>query len=273
MSKKSSKITITITPVKTSTWKLDFKGDTKPISAHRFTQLMGWENYVSKSELFLDFYGLKITTPNKRLDLGNVMESTILDYEYRDDTYIHYDFSKSNNGNIINPNGEEFNGIPDAIVPTRNCIGECKVTTVQDVDCKMNWYKQVQFYAYFWNKYLSETSGLKIDYVEVLRYYVPENLIDYQIANSNVLVLNNYHKYRFDLDETIEDDIKEAQLKKQELLNNGLIIRKNNSRILWQIAVGVINKKIKFKYDKNNEQCKELIDIINKIVKDERKKK
>ena len=137
----------------------------------------------------------------------------------------------------------------------------------------MNWYKQVQFYAYFWNKYLSETSGLKIDYVEVLRYYVPENLIDYQIANSNVLVLNNYHKYRFDLDETIEDDIKEAQLKKQELLNNGLIIRKNNSRILWQIAVGVVNKKIKFKYDKNNEQCKELIDIINKIVKDERKKK
>ena len=62
---------------------------------------MGWENYVSKSELFLDFYGLKITTPNKRLDLGNVMESTILDYEYRDDTYIHYDFSKSNNGNIV----------------------------------------------------------------------------------------------------------------------------------------------------------------------------
>jgi hypothetical protein len=63
-----------------------------------------------------------------------------------------------------------------------------------------------------------------------------------------------------------------AREKKKELLDNGLQVRATHNKILWEIAVGVINKKIKFKYDKNNENAKEFINIINSIVKEERKK-
>ena len=50
----NKKTTITITPIKKGQWQLNFNGNAKPMSAHRFVQLMGWENYVSKSELLLD---------------------------------------------------------------------------------------------------------------------------------------------------------------------------------------------------------------------------
>ena len=90
----TNKTTITINPIKKGQWQLNFNGKTKPISAHRFVQLMGWETYVSKSELLLDFFDLKITTPNIRMDLGNAMERTILDYEYKDDVYIHFEMTK-----------------------------------------------------------------------------------------------------------------------------------------------------------------------------------
>ena len=53
-----NKIIVNVTPIKKGVWQLDFNGETKPISAHRFTQLMGWERYSSKADLFLDFYGL-----------------------------------------------------------------------------------------------------------------------------------------------------------------------------------------------------------------------
>ena len=268
-----NKITVSIEPIKKGTWKLYFDGNTKPISAHRFTQLMGWEKYVTKSDLFLDFYGLKITPITNRLTLGSTMEETILEYEYSDDVYIHYEMTKENKGNIINPNGEEdVNGIPDAIVLTRGSLGECKVTTSPVEECRENWYKQAQFYAYFWNKYMAEDTGFKIDYIEILTYYVPDKMIDYQIQNKNAILLENYCKFVFELDKDIEKDITEAKLRKKELIDSGLVVRDNHRRILWEIAVGVLNKKIKFKYDKHNKQAKEFIDIINSLVKEERKK-
>lgn len=267
------KITIRIEPVKKGVWQLHFDGETKPISAHRFTQLMGWEKYVTKADLFLDFYGLKITPITNRLTLGNTMEETILEYEYADDVYLHYEMTKENKGNIINPTGEEdVNGIPDAIVLTRGSLGECKVTTSPVKECRENWYKQAQFYAYFWNKYIAKDTGFNVNYIEILTYYVPDNMIDYQIANKNALVLDNYFKFVFALDEDIEQDIITAKEKKKELLDNGLQVRATHNKILWEIAVGVLNKRIKFKYNKNDENAKEFINIINSIVKEERKK-
>lgn len=269
----NNKTIITITPVKKDVWHLDFKGKTKPISAHRFTQLMGWEKYVTKADLLLDFFGLKITTPSNRLVLGNTMENTILNYEYADDVYIHYEMTKENKGNIINPTGEDdVNGIPDAIVLTRGSLGECKVTTSPVKECRDNWYKQAQFYAYFWNKYVAKETGFNVDYIEILAYYVPEQMIDYQIANKTSIVIDNYYKFVFGLDEDIEKDIEIAKSKKKELIANGLQVRKNHSRVLWELAIGVIDKKIKFKYNKDDENSKEFIKIINNIVKMERKK-
>jgi hypothetical protein len=269
----TNKTTITINPIKKGQWQLNFNGKSKPISAHRFVQLMGWENYVSKSELLLDFFDLKITTPNIRMDLGNSMERTILDYEYKDDVYIHFEMTKENRGNIIDPDcKDDVNGIPDAIVITRGSIGEVKCTTSNDPSCKQSWYKQAQFYAYYWNKYLSESTDLNIDHIEILRYYVPENMISYQIANSDTLVLDNYCKFVFELDDDIENDILNAKEKKKELIDGGMKISSRNNRLLWQIAMGVLNKKVKLKYDKDNKDCIEFVNIINDMVKEERKK-
>lgn len=269
----NKKTTITITPIKKGQWQLNFNGNAKPMSAHRFVQLMGWENYVSKSELLLDFFDLKITVPNIRMELGSIMEQTILDYEYNDDVYIHYEMNSKNKGNIIDPDClEDVNGIPDAIVVTRGSLGEVKCTTSTDNSCKQSWYKQAQFYAYYWNKYLAETTGLNIEYIEILRYYVPDNMIEYQIANRDTLVLDNYCKFVFELDEDIEKDINDAKEKKKELIDGGMKITSRNNKLLWQIAMGVLNKKVKLKYDKENKDCIEFVEIINSIIKEERKK-
>jgi hypothetical protein len=269
----NKKTIMTITPIKKGQWHLDFKGKTKPMSAHRFVQLMGWETYVTKSELLLDFFDLKITTPNIRMELGSTMEQTILDYEYSDDVYIHYEMNSENKGNIIDPDCmEDVNGIPDAVVITRGSLGEVKCTTSTDNSCKTSWYKQAQFYAYYWNKYLSEKTGLSIDHIEILRYYVPDNMIAYQIANYDTLVIDNYCKFVFELDEDIENDIKTAKEKQKKLIDGGMKITSRNNKLLWQIAMGVLNKKIKLKYDDKDKDCIEFVDIINSIIKEEKRK-
>lgn len=263
-----SKTTVEITPKNDSSIYIQFKGKPKAISGHRFTALLGLEKKnMADTEIAFDLFGLRFQPETRVMELGKIMERPCIDYLYGDEIYLTYGFAEYNGNALDLENKYGINGLPDAILPEYNLLVENKVST-RYKDCQEKWKKQAQFYAYWWNKLRKEDTGIEIKRVQVVRYYVDENDLDWQLENYNKIIEKNISTYDFDLDtEQIEEDMKVAINKREELCKNKYEIRKNYTRFLRWLALGSVRGIIKFKVDQNIPVCKEFMKIINKFVK------
>lgn len=266
------KTIVEITPKNDKSIYIQFKGTPKPISGHRFTALLGLESNLPDSKLTFDLFGLRFQPETRVMELGKVMESTCIDYLYGDEIYLTYGFNEYNGNALDLENKYDVNGLPDAIIPDKNMLVENKVTTRFRM-CLTKWKKQAQFYAYWWNKLRSEDTGIKIDKIQVARYYVDENDLDWQLEHPDNILPENIVAYDVDLDTAqIEKDMVTAKLKREQLINSKIEIRKNYTQLLKWLAIGSAKGLIKFKVDQDIPVCKQFMEIINKYVKEERSK-
>lgn len=266
------KTIVEITPKNDKSIYIQFKGTPKPISGHRFTALLGLESNLPDTKLAFDLFGLRFQTETRVMTLGKIMESTCIDYLYGDDIYLTYGFNEYD-GNALDLSGEyDINGLPDAIIPEKNLLVENKVTTRFRM-CLIKWKKQAQFYAYWWNKLRSQDTGITIDKIQVARYYVDENDLDWQLEHPDNILPENITTYDVSLDtEQIEKDMITARNKREELVNSKFEIRKNYTSLLKWLAIGSVRGLVKFKVDQDIPVCKMFMDIINGYVKEERNK-
>lgn len=266
------KTIVEITPKNDKSIYIQFKGTPKPISGHRFTALLGLESNLPDSKLTFDLFGLRFQPETRVMELGKVMESTCIDYLYGDEIYLTYGFNEYNGNALDLENKYDVNGLPDAIIPEKNMLVENKVTTRFRM-CLIKWKKQAQFYAYWWNKLRSQDTGIKIDKIQVARYYVDENDLDWQLEHPDNILPENIETYDVDLDtEQIEEDMETAKVKRDQLINSKIEIRKNYTQLLKWLAIGSAKGLIKFKVDQDIPVCKQFMEIINKYVKEERSK-
>lgn len=264
------KTTVEITPKNDSAIYIQFFGTPKPISGHRFTSLLGLDK-LSDTIIAFDLFGLRFQGETKPMLLGKVMESSCIDYLYGDEIYLTYGF-KEYNGNALDLKGEnDVNGLPDAILPEYNLLVENKVTT-RYKECQERWKKQAQFYAYWWNKLRKEDTGIEIKEVEVVRYFVDEIDLEWQLEHKDKIIENNIATFRFGLEtEQIEEDMKTVLKKRDELINRKYEVRKTYTQMLRWLAIGVIRKLVKLKYDKKDKVSCKFVKLIDKYVKDLRK--
>lgn len=266
------KTIVEITPKNDKSIYVQFKGTPKPISGHRFTALLGLESNLPDSKLTFDLFGLRFQPETRVMELGKVMESTCIDYLYGDEIYLTYGFNEYNGNALDLENKYDVNGLPDAIIPEKNMLVENKVTTRFRM-CLTKWKKQAQFYAYWWNKLRSEDTGIKIDKIQIARYYVDENDLDWQLEHPDNILPENIITYDIELDtEQIEKDMEVAKSNRDKLINSKIEIRKNYTQLLKWLAIGSSKGLIKFKVDQDIPVCKQFMDIINKYVKEERSK-
>ena len=266
------KTIVEITPKNDKSIYIQFKGTPKPISGHRFTALLGLESNLTDTKLLFDLFGLRFQSETRVMTLGKVMESTCIDYLYGDEIYLTYGFNEYDGNALDLENKYDINGLPDAIIPEKNLLVENKVTTRFKV-CQEKWKKQAQFYAYWWNKLRSEDTGITIDKIQVARYFVKEDDLDWQLENPDNIIPENIVTYDVDLDtEQIEKDMETARIKRDEIINSKVEIRKTYNTLLKWLAIGSIRGLIKFKVDTDIPVCKMYMDIINGFVKEERNK-
>lgn len=247
---------------------LSFSGTPKAISGHRFTALLGLESNMTETKLLFDFYGLRFQAETKVMILGNLLESSCIEYQYGDEIVLTYNFNDYN-GNALDLNNEyDINGLPDGILPEKNTLIENKVTTRRYYCgcCREPWKKQAQFYAYWWNKLRAKDTGITIDNIEVLRYYVPEEQIDWQISNPNKIVGENIQVYKLPLDTSqIEKDIEFAKQKKEELMKRETKLSKRTTQMIRWLGIGSAKGLVKFKLeDENDPATKEVMNAITK---------
>ena len=108
--------------------------------------------------------------------------------------------------------------------------------------------------------------------MQVIRYFIDEHDMEWQLANPNTILQNNITTFDFDLDtEQIEEDMKTAFAKRDKLINDKYIIRKNYVRLLKWLALGSVRGIIKFKVDQTIPVCKKYMDIINLYAKQYKK--
>lgn len=261
------KTIVEITPKNDKRIYVQFKGTPRPISGHRFTALLGLESNLPDTKLAFDLFGLRFQQETKVMTLGKLMETPCLDYLFGEEICLTYGFNEYDGNALDLENKAGVNGLPDLILPEHNTLVENKVTT-RFKQCLVKWKKQAQFYAYWWNK-LRQDTGIQIDKVKVVRYFVDEMNMDWQLDHPNEIVPENIEVYDFDLDtDQIEKDMVKAIYKRDELINSKFEIRKNYTQLLKWLAIGSVRGLVKFKVDQDIPVCKKFMNIINSYVKD-----
>lgn len=267
-----SKTIVEITPKGNSSVYIQFKGKPKPISGHRFTALLGLESKnMTKTEILFDLFGIRFQAETRIMLLGKIMEAPCINYMYGDEIYLTYSFNEYSGNALDLENKNDINGLPDAILPEYGLLVENKVTT-RYVTCQEKWKKQAQFYAYWWNKLRKDDTGIEIKKVQVLRYFVNEDNLDWQLNNPYRIIEDNIETYDFDLEtEQIEKDMEVVRQRKEELCATKFELRKNYSRFIRWLALGSVRGLIKFKVNQDIPICKEYMNMINKYVKEYKK--
>ena len=149
---KKKKTVVEFVHIKDNKYKVHISGEPKQISGHRFTALIGVSKYMTNKRLLLDFYGLNYTGMSDNMRLGIEIEPACLEYGYGEFDYWTFEYFDYQ-GNVFglnNPYG--ITGLPDAVIPDLKLMNENKMTTRPVFEPRPEWKKQVQFYAYWWNK-------------------------------------------------------------------------------------------------------------------------
>lgn len=255
--------------IENDNYKITFSGDAKKMSAQRFVALLGFKrrkrdsDYEHNKELLLDFYDLNDIPPKETL--GEMLEEPLLDYYYHSVPYITYPF-KSVEGNAFQDGvNNDYNGLPDALIPSLNTIVECKTTLRFFKGYEEKWKKQVQFYGYNWNKYMADTEKIKIEKLEIIKYYIKD--FEWQSKYIDNIVPEFIEKFEIPLEnDIIEQDIKKATIKMKSILNSPyLVINLKKSNFLWKaINRKRYGRKIILKYDSNDKRIVE--EIKSRII-------
>lgn len=264
-------------------YKLHLSSDvpTKPIAGHRFVDLLGKNQYINEDDLLLDLYGLKFVPKNVYMELGNTLEDFVIGYRYPDKEIerFKYDDYRERKSGAFNQDDEDIGGLPDGLDVENETLIEVKCTTSKFKGYKEEWLLQAQFYSYWYNKRMEkEGSDFRLKQVELLKYYVPKDLIDAHLKYPNFIIGKNLKHDFFELDtEEIERLIEKARKKKKELIDKSYILIDldgNNSSLFFQLKKAMNSKKLQIDYDKNNEDEKRFYFKLRstKVGKKKRKK-
>ncbi|MBN2758014.1 MAG: hypothetical protein JXR51_12625 [Bacteroidales bacterium] len=265
------KTIIEFSHIKNNKYNIKVSGDVKKISGRRFVKLLGFKRGSEKEailnrDLILDFYGVLSVKPSKRLELGEKMEQYMIDYFYKKEPYVLYDYNTLKGDGFCDGTEDIYDGLPDALIPTLNTMLECKTTNKRINGAKTKWKKQLQFYANRHNTKLVDMGEPSVDKLEIIIYYIKD--LDWQYDNEGVIIPEYIQKVEIPLDtEQIEKDLITAQEKLKDILKqNEFIISTKRCNYLWN---GIIECKktrdVMLKYDKNDLQLVEKLKEI-KII-------
>ena len=256
--------------------KLSSDTPTKPIAGHRFVDLLGKNQYVDDIDLLLDLYGIKYVPKNVYMELGQALEEPVLHYRFPDKYLMRFDYEdyKDHKSGAFDLDDEDIGGLPDGIDIEDNKLIEVKCTTSKFKGFKEEWVLQAQFYAYWWNK--NKGKDVPIKKVEVLKYFVPKDLIQAHLEYPNYIIGRNLQHQEFELDtEEIEKLIEKARKKKKELLDSSsfMLEPEGNTNIFFQFKKAMNSKHLILEYNKEDEATKRFVSKIYRTRVGKRRKK
>lgn len=253
---------IQFTQIKDDYYKVELSGDVKKISGKRFVSLLGFKRRKKDSdeilhrETLLDFFDLDYVEPLNKILVGEMVENALIDYYYKE-PYLVFD-NNDYNGNAFDDGVENhYNGLPDGLIPSLKTMVECKTTLRYFKGYEEKWAKQLQFYAYFWNKSKHDSEKIEVEKLEIIKYFIKD--IEWQIRYKDTIIPEYIEKFDIPLDtEQIEKDLVRANLRLQEVLSNPTFyVNISKCGYLWSgINKKRYNREIKIKYDKNDEIIK-----------------
>lgn len=167
----------------------------KPISGHRFVDMLGYNFFGNQLQTLMGFYDLSPMVESKYITAGNILEEPVLKLFSND--YVRYEFDDENRGDMFeyyHIEGDEdsrFNGLIDGECLDHNCLVEIKnFSNFKKLDNVDAWYLQARLYLYLWNKTAKKFNRKEYDKILVLPHYMSKETINYCVKYNKAPVLD-----------------------------------------------------------------------------------